>query len=440
MKKKKFEILLVLVAFLTYTYFAFVLPVSMAPDEAMRIDVVNFMNKYNVLPIGTEKELIHPVWGFSYALFPYLPSIIGVVAFKVIHIFTTNEQLLLVGIRFASILSGTGIVFMCLKIGKLVFKKNSAAYLLAVLCGFLPQVVFLSSYLNNDIFAVFTSSLIIYFWIKGVKTNWEYKSCIYLGISLGLCLLSYYNAYAFVLCSVFVYVSSFFYLNKKKWKVFIGKGCLIFCSAFIIAGWYFIRAYLLYDGDILGFEIVKKTAELYGASGYKPSERISVSEMMPLSSMLFGDHHGLFWVKASIKSYIGTFGYMSIWLTSTMYRMYVLYIAVGLGSAIAYLMVGIRKIKTIEWIFIINLTLCILIPIGLSIYYSYYNDYQSQGRYFISSLIPVMLLGTYGFDRISSSLSRIIRYNKIQVNHIVAILYLIMFLHVYTTYMLPLGK
>ena len=64
---------------------------SWAPDEGMREDVVYWIAKNGRLPIGDEKELINPIWGFSYAFLPYLPSIIGAFYVKIISIFTSSE-------------------------------------------------------------------------------------------------------------------------------------------------------------------------------------------------------------------------------------------------------------------------------------------------------------------------------------------------------------
>lgn len=37
---------------------------SMAPDEAMRSDVPFWIVNHGKLPIGNEKDIINPTWGF----------------------------------------------------------------------------------------------------------------------------------------------------------------------------------------------------------------------------------------------------------------------------------------------------------------------------------------------------------------------------------------
>ena len=73
--------------------------------------------------------------------------------------------------------------------------------------------MYLSLYLNNDSFSIFTTALIVYGWIKGIKTNWNCKWCIFLGVAIGLCALTYYNAYGFILCSIIVYCMSSYKLH-----------------------------------------------------------------------------------------------------------------------------------------------------------------------------------------------------------------------------------
>ena len=41
---------------------------------------------------------------------------------------------------------------------------------------------------------------------------------------------------------------------------------------------------------------------------------------------------------------------------------------------------------------------CILIPLGMSLYNSYYSDFQAQGRYLLPALIPLMMMITSGYD------------------------------------------
>ena len=74
----------------------------------------------------------------------------------------------------------------------------------------LPQLLFIGSYINNDSLALFSISIIIYSWLKGLESSWNVKSCITLSVGLALCALSYYNAYGYILTSVILFIASYF--------------------------------------------------------------------------------------------------------------------------------------------------------------------------------------------------------------------------------------
>ena len=45
-----------------------------APDEAMRMLIPEYIVSHHALPNGMEEAVRHPLWGFSYALYPYLTA------------------------------------------------------------------------------------------------------------------------------------------------------------------------------------------------------------------------------------------------------------------------------------------------------------------------------------------------------------------------------
>ena len=141
-----------------------------APDEAMRMLIPEYIVSHHALPNGTEEAVRHPLWGFSYALYPYLTAIISSVFMAITSLFTKSAAALLTAARLTSVLSGTGTLIVVFLIGEELFERRESALLGGIFVGFLPQFVFLSCYVNNDSFAVFTVALIIYFWIRGMKS------------------------------------------------------------------------------------------------------------------------------------------------------------------------------------------------------------------------------------------------------------------------------
>lgn len=114
-----------------------------------------------------------------------------------------------------------------------------------------------------------------YSWVKAYKEGWNWTTCAVSAIGMGLCFLSYYNAYGFILTTFFFFVGTMLTdqekAPKERWKEMIQKGLFILVIVCVIALWWFIRNAILYHGDFLGRETSSACAELYARAKYKPS-------------------------------------------------------------------------------------------------------------------------------------------------------------------------
>jgi 4-amino-4-deoxy-L-arabinose transferase-like glycosyltransferase len=220
-KKINIGLIIVLLASASYFMWSVTLPFNTGPDEYMRYQIPQFIYEHGSLPHGGDPTIRNEIWGFSYGFTPILSYIISALFMKIMSIFSQNDFALLIAARFTSVLWSAGTVLMCCKIGKKLFSKR-LQYLLAIFVGFLPQFIFISSYVNNDSMAVFSTSLIIYFWIVGLESKWNFRSCIGLAVGISLCALSYYNAYGYILCSILLFIFSFVYQyrqSKSGWLI-----------------------------------------------------------------------------------------------------------------------------------------------------------------------------------------------------------------------------
>jgi len=409
------------------------LPVNMAPDEYMRYDLTHWIFEHNALPRGDNPEIINELWGYSYGFTPYLSSIISVVFMKLAAICfgASNETAMIVAARMVSVLAGTGTVFLGLKIGNLCFGNRKYGIFYAVLMGMLPQFVFLSSYLNCDSIAVFTVTLILYYWLGGIKKHWETRSCIKLGIAIGLCALSYYFAYAYILCSIFL-----FFLTGCRDHVFDGKkkilffrAGIIFLTAFLIAGWFFIRNYILYDGDFLGMEATSRCAEIYAQEEFKPSKHWTYrSASYSILDMLFMSK----WIPGTVTSFFAVFGYKTIVVPYTYYIGYLLILCFGIVFFIKTF-IGLRSDQRI--VFLCGIAACV-ITVCISIYSSWSRDYQSQGRYIMEILPVLMLMCAYGYQ--SADCIFMEKWKIHNVSSIAFVIWILMFVRIFIGYCIPL--
>ena len=380
------EAVTVFVAFLIYFGLSCALPMEQAPDESMRYMIPEFIYRYHRLPVGTEQAVRDGAWGFSYAFTPYLPSIVGAGLMRMAAFFTENTKVLLTACRFVSVAAATGTVWLGFRIGRRLFEEEKRRFLFVVCIAFLPQFAFLASYLNNDAFAVFTAMLIFHAWLYGRETHWNYKSCLLLSAAIGLCALTYYNAYGWILCSIIFFFGSVWQDKdiEDKWKHAIKRGCVIAIMALSIAGWFFVRNAVLYNGDFLGMQTMYAEGELHAAEGYKPSQRLLYAKAgLPVWSMLLDTE----WIKDTAESFFAVFGYTSIYTYHIIYMLYYIFVIAGILFFI-YGMIR-RREKQPDFLLYVCCVLCLLIPLVLSIRYSYAIDYQAQGRYLMSGL-PAM--------------------------------------------------
>lgn len=371
--------------------------ISHAPDEAMRYPIAQFIFTNKTLPNGMEDSLINQIWGFSYAIYPYLTSIISAFFMRIVSVFASSDTSLLIAARMTSILAGTGTVIVVFRIGEQLFDNRAFSLLFGSLVCFLPQFIFICSYQNNDSFAVFCGTLIIYFWIRGLKTGWSFGSVVGLGIGCGLCALSYYNAYIYLLASLFLYFTD--RIVKKNSSVdIVGKALIILLIAFAIAGWFFIRNYMLHNGDILGFRTTTLSAEKYATEGYRPSELQTPQRMgwsVPFTFLKTK------WLPTVMVSFIGVFSYMSVFMPIFIYVLYYILLFSGFGCYVSRLF-G-RNMGRASIPFLVKLCFfgMMVLNIFLFMYSAYTNDYQAQGRYLMPSMVPLMLFVAEGFRTVS---------------------------------------
>lgn len=389
-----------IIIFAISLYAAYSISMVHAPDEELRYQIPYFILKNGYLPFGTEDAVRSAEWGFSYGFTPYLPSLLSAIFMKIASYFSVNESMILLSCRMVNVCAASLTWMVCCMIGERIFKKTSSIVLLALLVTFLPQFIFLSSYTNNDAFTVMISGFIIYYWIKGTQDRWKIKDCIRLGIWIGACALTYYNAYGFILCSIIYF---FFDVIKKRMTLHeIGiRAAIIFFSGFTVAGWFFIRN-LINHGDFFGMKIQAEIGEKLAVSWRKPSLRNTPKNIgISFSEAFLGTYYmSINWFESTVKSFIGNFGYLKYPLSNFVYATYSVIYFIGFFSGIYYEFVKRKnKIKLYKNL-VINLILCIIIPIGLSMYYSYAIDYQAQGRYCISALLPIMIIIVYGYERL----------------------------------------
>ena len=377
-----------------------------APDEPMRYDIPKYIFEHHALPNGNMESLRNEIWGFSYAYYPFfLGPLLSAGFMKLVSIFTMNSFALLVAARFTSVLSGVLVAYFVIKIANMLFGKHTKWILIAV-TTLMPQFIFLSTYVNNDIIAVAGSAMILYAWLLGMNEKWNLRSCTLLAVGIGVCALSYYNSYGWILCSIFIFFASELWQRRKKlsdkelWK----WGIYISIVVLVIISFFFIRNAVMYHGDFLGMSSLTESSEMFAREDIKPSNRPTPQNLgMGFGEMLRTTRYiGINWGEATFESFIAVFSYMTIFAPDWIYNVYKFVLALGVLGVLLSFLKKVRKKEAESGTVIlgINLLICLLIPIGLSMYYSYATDYQPQGRYCYPMLLALTCFISKGLEHL----------------------------------------
>lgn len=414
------ELLFLLFLFCFYLAWARIQPLSASPDEKMRYDIAQYIYENGSLPLGDDPAVRDPRWGISYAYSPILSYIISAGFMKAVSFISTQPFALLMAARLVSVLCGVAAGFFVIRIGKKLFSSYKA-WLFTVLVTLLPGAVFVYSYVNTDSMALLSGAIMVYCWIMGVEKNWSIKWCILLAVGVSLCALSYYNAYGFVLCSIVIFGSSLliYCQSRKDYKPFVQKGMLVTLLVLALISWWFIRNYMLYDGDFLGRNASAICAEKYAEKGFKPSDKSTpLAEGITLYEMLFGGFktNTMAWVELVARSFIGRFGNLDVCLPSFLEDGYLDFLKAGLFLVLIHpvqtFAVRLKGKWQTKGIFHWAMLAAMVIPNILNIYYSYASDYQPQGRYSLPMLVPLMYFVVMGYGNLFDELVK-----KEQVRH-----------------------
>lgn len=400
--------------FLAILAFVLLQPFGDPPDEVNRFKVAQYICRYGKLPTGEEFEVAIGGYGGSYAFQPILPYIIQGILMRFLSMFTRENLALLLCARIVNAVFGVIMAVYVRRLALLLFHDKLTGWLFCFLIMFLPQNLFLHSYVNTDSMASMSGAIILYACVSGWKFHWRRQDCITLCAGIICCALSYYNAYGLIVAAILLFVFS--HLQRQgdgrlrlDWHALLRKG--LFISIIVLAGigWWFLRNYAIHDGDFLGLQARTENAIRTALPEYNPATKVTVAGSgVSLSDMLLhSDFLYYLW-----NSFVARFGPMTIPTVPFLYIWY--YRIFGFGWLFSLIPAGWsiipKRQKTITGndqrifriLFHIPLLVSVLITAGLCIYYSYTSDYQPQGRYIMPMLIPFMYFITLGFHKLIS--------------------------------------
>ena len=406
-KLSKGEKVFLIVMFVIMFLWALASPYNYGPDEYMRYLVPKYIYLHGTMPLPDDPSVVVTNFNASYAYYPLLlGSVISALFMKITSFFTTDAHAILVASRFTSVIFGVLFIYFMIKIAKKLFPNNRLAKnFMIVFSSLIPQLTFLSSYVNNDIIALAGCAMLVYAFLL-LKDNLTLKASILYGISISIIALSYYNAYAYVLGGIIYFILIFVKKKDKKLsfegKKFFKYGLLISLIVIVLCGYFFIRTAIVNDGDFLGMDSFLEACENTKDPNpnIKPSTRDTPKNLgMSMWEAMWTKHYmGESYVSLASKSFVGVFGYMNYPVNESIYTLYFVIVSLGLIGFLIHYFSSRKDYK--KMIFYTCLIISGLITIFLGIYYMYATDYQPQGRYLYPMFTSLSIFVALGINKL----------------------------------------
>jgi len=385
-------------------------PFGNPPDEYNRFLIPQYIAENGTLPNGYEESIRIGGYGFSYGFQPILPYMFQGYAMRLMRLVTDSQTVLLYTARGVNLLLGLCTAWIVLLLSRKWFRNRCFGWTFSFLATFLPQSIFVHTYVNTDSCCMLSIAVMLYGLTLGLEDGFSRRSSLIMAAGIILCALSYYNAYGYILSCILLFTA--FFLSaaagqiRFDFKCYIKKGCFISGVVLLGIGWWFLRSAILYDGDFLGLRSRHDCASLYAIPEFHPDTRVTwQSQGYSLWDMMCTSD---FWT-LSVMSFIGIYGPMVITTSIWVYRFYKALFLLGgiLCVAIPFSRtMGVQRLcperKGLRIFLHINLLFCMIMPLVLSLIYSYSTDYQPQGRYLLPALLPLCYYAIHGMEKVWS--------------------------------------
>ena len=423
------------VTFVYYFIWSILKPYNYGPDEYVRFPAYYYLFINNSLPTGWTEEIRNEFWGFSYAFYyTWLPGIFSFICMKIVSIFTSSSSILLYAARFPSVIAGAFSVFLTFRISDTILKDEKTKWFVTFLVASIPQFAFLSSYVNNDIFAVAGSLMIVLSWVKSAKDKLNLSNALIMAFGITTTALSYYNSYGWILFSALFIVILYAY-QKNERKNIVKFTMLIATIVILLTGFFVVRNTIINSGDIFGLRSLSESSEMYAVDYLKPSARDTLKNQgLPITSLLFDKDY----IFSTERSFFAAFAYTDVLAP---YFVYMIYRYVTVIGAIGFIIALIVKLSKKEGrkLYIPTILPMILSAasvVFLSLYYSWGTDYEPQGRYLYPALPALVVALSLGYE-IIFNIKKIPKALSISISLIISVILLAASLYCFVFVYIP---
>ncbi len=366
----------------------FMLPMVEAPDEFAHYWVIKFLKENMRLP-----QALDVAAGGPSAIYGSIPQL-GYIPHVIFSFALPPEQLALAD-RFGSVFMGAVMLIAAFKVGAILFPSNRWLALslpAAIACH--PQLAFIHSYANSDSTSSALASILLWLTLETAKKGISLQRTSVMGALVGWLAITKYAGLAIIPVVGLALIASIFVQGTSL----VLAAQSILCAGILAATlsiWWFVQNAQQYPGDFMG------THTMY-ASWAKTFHR-DMNYYLPASHII----KSLRWWRMTFFSYWGLFGYMTKYLWRPVYFVYLGLVlaavlgvlkgayqlfAISSGGAAKLIPLFKEKQNQINIIMWGSLALTGVINIVSMIWASMYNLGGPQGRYLITSEIPLMAL------------------------------------------------
>ncbi len=322
---------------------------------------------------------------------------------------TPNSVAGLYTLRNLSIFFGLGTLVFTYLSGLLVFGRRGGgdrwnwasggrlpSTLAVAITGLVPQFNFLSGSFNNDNGVVFfcAGSLWVCLWLVLRPGPVRWQAFALSGLIFGLGMLTKYNEIAYL--PLIVLAIGLVGWQARDFQVFVKGGLVAGGVFFLLTGWWFMRATLLY-GDPAGWKMWRST---YAMVDQSTSFKWNMASLSHIWSRWFDS----FW---------GEFGWMNILFEPKVYHFLALFMVMGSTGLLLLLLnlffnwkknkISTREVdstspqdRTVLCLVFLGLPIVTVILTALN-YAVTFGDAGTQGRYLFPLLPPFSILMAAGF-------------------------------------------
>jgi hypothetical protein len=287
----------------------YMLPISGAPDEGAHYWVANYLATEHSLPT-LASVMANPAQNYYGSLpqFGYLPHLL--IALPFANSVGPVEALIF---RYGSLLSSILLALASFFIARELFSgQRLLLWAFPLLICFHPELVFVQSYINNDVFTAAVAAFVVYDSILILKYGYKWKYTLGLSFLLSILMLCKYSGYCILPAVVLIMVLSAA-INKVKLDAVLKHVGVVAAIVAMCTSWWFVRNYFEFNHDLMGARTMFDVwAKAYG----KPLAHLTY----PFPVIIYKG-----WWQASFNSFFAVFGNMDICMPSHIYRGYFLF-------------------------------------------------------------------------------------------------------------------